>query len=52
MSMSGQSLDRDEIKEKVKAALNSKSGDTEWSTLVEIGDMVGLEYNDEKDLYE
>lgn len=41
-----------ELKEKVRDALNSGSGDTEWSTLVEIGDMLGLEYNDEEDRYE
>jgi hypothetical protein len=52
MSMSGQAIDKDELKELVKTALNSKSGDTEWSTLVQIGDMVGLEYNDEEDRYE
>ncbi len=52
MSMSGQSLDRDEIKELVQTALNSGSGDTEWSTLVQIGEMVGLEYNEDSDKYE
>ena len=52
MAMSGQSLDRDEVKELVKTALNSGSGDTEWSTLVQLGDMVGLEYNEEEDRYE
>ena len=52
MSMSGQSLDRDEIREMVKTALNSGSGDTEWATLVEIAGMVGLEYNEEEDKYE
>ena len=52
MSQSGQALDKDEVKELVKTALNSKSGDTEWSTLVQLADMVGLEYNDEEDRYE
>lgn len=45
-------VDRAELKELVKTALNSGSGDTEWATLVQIGDMVGLEYNDEEDRYE
>ena len=52
MSMSGQSLDKDEVKELVKEALNSGSGDTQWSTLVQLGDMVGLDYNEEADKYE
>jgi hypothetical protein len=52
MAMSGQAIDKDELKEKVRTALNSGSGDTEWSTLVEIGDMVGLEYNDQTGQYE
>jgi hypothetical protein len=45
-------IDKEELREMVKTALNSGSGDTEWSTLVEIGDMVGLEYNDETGKYE
>jgi hypothetical protein len=52
MSMSGQAIDRDELREMVKAALNAKSGDAEWSALVQIGDMVGLEYNQDEDRYE
>jgi hypothetical protein len=51
MSMSGQSLDKDEVKELVQEALNSGSGDTQWSTLVQLGDMVGLEYDEEEDKY-
>jgi hypothetical protein len=52
MAVSGQAIDRDELRELVKTALNSGSGDTEWSTLVQIADMVGLEYNEEEDRYE
>jgi hypothetical protein len=49
--MSGQSLDKDEVKELVQEALNSGSGDTQWATLVQLGDMVGLEYDEEEDKY-
>lgn len=45
-------VDADELKELVRTALNSGRGDTEWSTLVEIGDMVGLKYDDEKGTYQ
>ncbi|MGZ4659672.1 MAG: hypothetical protein ACXVYB_00165 [Arthrobacter sp.] len=51
MSMSGQSLDRDEVKEIVKTGLNSGNGDGEWSALIELADMVGLEYDEEENKY-
>jgi hypothetical protein len=44
--------DMADLKERVQAALNSGSGDTEWATLVDIGGILGLEYNDEEDRYE
>jgi hypothetical protein len=51
MAQSGQAIDKDELREMVKTALNSGSGDTEWSTLVDIGEMCGLEYDEEEGKY-
>jgi hypothetical protein len=45
MSMSGQSLDRDEVREIVADGLNGGSNDAEHDALVQLADMVGLEFN-------
>jgi hypothetical protein len=45
-------LDRAELREMVQAALNSGKGDTEWATLVDLGGILGLEYDEEKDTYQ
>lgn len=42
---------REELREMVKTALNSGSGDTEWATLVDIGGILGLEYVEEEGKY-
>lgn len=52
MAMSGQSLDKDEVKEMVQFALNADSNDEEHDALVNLADMVGLEFNTETEQYE
>lgn len=45
MSMSGQSLDRDEVKVIVQDGLNSGRSSIEHDALVQLADMVGLEFD-------
>ena len=40
-----------QMRDMVMTALNSGSGDTEWSTLVDLGDMLGLAYNEDTGKY-
>ena len=47
-----QPLDRAELREMVQAALNSGTGDTEWATLVDLGGILGLEFDEEKGTYQ
>lgn len=41
----------DELRDIIKAGLNAGNGDGEWEALVEAGDLLGLEYNEEEDKY-
>lgn len=43
--MSGQSLDRDEVREIVEDGLNAGRTIAEHDALVQLADMVGLEFN-------
>lgn len=52
MSFSDHALAKGEVAIIVKAALNAGSNDAEHDALVELADMVGLEYDEEKDVYE
>jgi hypothetical protein len=45
MSMSGQSLDKDEVKQIVADGLNEGGYGAEHDALVRLADMVGLEFN-------
>lgn len=48
MSMSGQALDRDEVKEIVQEGLNAGRYSAAHDALVRLADMVGLEYDEEE----
>lgn len=40
-----------ELKEIIKAGLNASNGDGEWEALVNAGDLLGLEYDEEEGKY-
>lgn len=40
-----------ELREVIKAGLNAGNGDGEWEALVDAGDLLGLEYDEEEDKY-
>ena len=45
-------VDKEELREMVQTALNSGKGDTEWATLVDLGGILGLEFDEEKGTYQ
>lgn len=51
MSMSGQSLSKDEVREIVQDGLNGGTNDAEHEALGQLADMVGLEYDEETGKY-
>jgi hypothetical protein len=40
-----------ELRDTIKAGLNAGNGDGEWEALVNAGDLLGLEYDEEEDKY-
>ena len=40
-----------DLREVIKAGLNAGNGDGEWESLVDAGDLLGLEYDEEEDKY-
>jgi hypothetical protein len=41
----------DQLREIIKAGLNAGNGDGEWEALVDAGDLLGLDYDEEEDKY-
>lgn len=41
----------EDLKDTIKAGLNAGNGDGEWEALVNAGDLLGLEYDEEEDKY-